>query len=225
MAWGQCKGYGLQSGHFLLEAKEIADINSKGGVFCDHMQTLTSSAIVSYRLLERTTFSGQMLFASGLRTAENEEAKTNSSHSPSYTDVQFFDRACIPAPLGRAEIPARVRYHQPVGSEIFHQSGGRQYWAGRGSCGDAEIVLFSRSMVLLVRMLKRAPSRVFGSTTSSTYPKGTPPVWWSPAALLDGPFQHPSWAWSRIKVMKWMQTVVTGSRVFLFGGYGPCPDR
>ncbi|QOJ36713.1 MAG: TonB-dependent receptor [Nitrospira sp.] len=85
VAWGQCKGYGLQSGHFLLEAKEITDVNSRGGVFCDHMQTLTSSAIVSYRLLERTTFTGQMLFASGLRTAENEDAKTNSTHSPSYT--------------------------------------------------------------------------------------------------------------------------------------------
>jgi outer membrane receptor protein involved in Fe transport len=85
VAWGQCKGYGLQSGHFLLEAKEIADINSRGGVFCDHMQTLTSSAIMTYRFLERTTVTGQMLFASGLRTAENEEAKTNSTHSPSYT--------------------------------------------------------------------------------------------------------------------------------------------
>ncbi|MCE7979343.1 MAG: hypothetical protein DYH03_20085 [Nitrospira sp. NTP1] len=71
VAWGQCKGYGLQSGHFLLEAKEIADINSRGGVFCDHMQTLTSSAVVTYKFLERTTMTGQMLFASGLRTAEN----------------------------------------------------------------------------------------------------------------------------------------------------------
>ncbi|WP_187299242.1 TonB-dependent receptor [Nitrospira moscoviensis] len=85
LAWGQCKGYGLQSGHFLLEQKEIDDISSRGGVFCDHMQTLTSSAVVSYRLQERTTFTGQMLFASGLRTAVDEEAKTNSSHSPSYT--------------------------------------------------------------------------------------------------------------------------------------------
>ena len=75
---GQCKGYGLQSGHFLLDAKEISDINSRGGVFCDHSQTLTSSAIVTYRFLERTTVTGQMLFGSGLRTAENEEAKTNS---------------------------------------------------------------------------------------------------------------------------------------------------
>lgn len=85
VAWGQCKGYGLQSGHFLLEAKEIADINSSGGVFCDHMQTITSSAAVSYRILERTTMTGQMLFGSGLRTAADEDAKTNSSHSPSYT--------------------------------------------------------------------------------------------------------------------------------------------
>ena len=31
IAWGQCKGYGLQSGHFFLEAAEIADIKSAGG--------------------------------------------------------------------------------------------------------------------------------------------------------------------------------------------------
>jgi outer membrane receptor protein involved in Fe transport len=97
VAWGQCKGYGLQSGHFLLEASEIADINSKGGIFCDHMQTLTSSAVVSYRLLERTTFSGQMLFASGLRTAE-EGGKTNSTNSPSYTIYNLSVTHVVPLP-------------------------------------------------------------------------------------------------------------------------------
>jgi outer membrane receptor protein involved in Fe transport len=98
VAWGQCKGYGLQSGHFLLEAKEIADINSRGGVFCDHMQTLTSSAVVTYKLLERTTMTGQMLFASGLRTAENDEAKTNSTHSPSYTIYNLSLAHVFPLP-------------------------------------------------------------------------------------------------------------------------------
>ncbi|HET9962615.1 MAG TPA: TonB-dependent receptor, partial [Nitrospiraceae bacterium] len=96
VAWGQCKGYGLQSGHFLLDAKEIADINS--GVFCDHMQTVTSSAVVTYRLLERTTFTGQMLFSSGLRTAADEEAKTNSTHSPSYTIYNFSISHVFPLP-------------------------------------------------------------------------------------------------------------------------------
>ena len=85
VAWGQCKGYGLQSGHFLLDQKEINDINSPGGVFCDHTQMITSSAVVAYRFLERTMISGQMLFGSGLRTAADDEAKTNSTHSPSHT--------------------------------------------------------------------------------------------------------------------------------------------
>ncbi len=97
VAWGQCKGYGLQSGHTLLEASEIADINSKGGVHCDHQQTLTSSAVVAYRFLERTTLTGQMLFASGLRTAE-EGGKTNSTHSPSYTIYNFSIAHVIPLP-------------------------------------------------------------------------------------------------------------------------------
>ncbi|MCE9537055.1 MAG: TonB-dependent receptor [Nitrospirae bacterium] len=97
VAWGQCKGYGLQSGHFLLEAAEITDINSKGGVNCDHQQTLTSSAVVAYRFLERTTLTGQMLFSSGLRTAE-EGGKTNSTHSPSYTTYNMSLTHVIPLP-------------------------------------------------------------------------------------------------------------------------------
>ena len=97
VAWGQCKGYGLQSGHVLLEQKEISDINSRGGVFCDHSQTLTSSGVVAYRFLERTTLTGQMLFASGLRTAEA-GGKTNSTHSPSYTIYNMSLTHVIPLP-------------------------------------------------------------------------------------------------------------------------------
>jgi outer membrane receptor protein involved in Fe transport len=97
VAWGQCKGYGLQSGHVLLDQKEISDINSRGGVFCDHSQTLTSSGVVAYRFLERTTLTGQMLFASGLRTAEA-GGKTNSTHSPSYTIYNMSLTHVIPLP-------------------------------------------------------------------------------------------------------------------------------
>lgn len=101
VAWGQCKGYGLQSGHFLLEQKEIDDINSQGGVFCDHSQFMTSSAILSYKFLERTTVTGQMLYGSGLRTAANEDAKTNSTHSPSYTTYNLSIAHVIPLPWDR----------------------------------------------------------------------------------------------------------------------------
>jgi outer membrane receptor for ferrienterochelin and colicins len=68
----------------LLEAKEIADINTPGGVFCDHSQLITSSAVVAYRFRERTNISGQMLYGSGLRT-NDEGAFTNSSHFESWT--------------------------------------------------------------------------------------------------------------------------------------------
>ena len=97
IAWGQCKGYGLQSGHFLLEAAEIADIKSKSGIHCDHQQTLTSSAVVSYRILDRTTLTGQMFYASGLRTAVN-GGKTNSTHSPSYTIYNLSIAHVVPLP-------------------------------------------------------------------------------------------------------------------------------
>ena len=85
VAWGRCKANGLQSGNYLLDTKEITDINTAGGVFCDHSQTITSSAVAAYRFRERTTISGQMLYGSGLRTAVSEDAFTNSSHFPSWT--------------------------------------------------------------------------------------------------------------------------------------------
>jgi len=85
VAWGRCKGNGLQSGNYLLDAKEITDINTAGGVFCDHSQTMTSSAVVAYRFPFNTTVSGQMLYGSGLRTSDSEDAFTNSSHFESWT--------------------------------------------------------------------------------------------------------------------------------------------
>ncbi len=97
VAWGQCKGYGLQSGQYLLDQAEINDITSGSGVFCDHSQFVTSSAVLTYRLLERTFISGQMLYAYGLRTAE-EGAKTNSSHEPSYTVYDLSLTHTIPLP-------------------------------------------------------------------------------------------------------------------------------
>jgi len=98
VAWGRCKGSGLQSGQYLLDQKEIDDINSPGGVFCDHSQTMTSSAVLTYRFSERTMIAGQMLYGSGLRTAANEEAKTNSTHLPSYTVYNASVTHVVPLP-------------------------------------------------------------------------------------------------------------------------------
>ncbi|HEX3203369.1 MAG TPA: TonB-dependent receptor [Nitrospiraceae bacterium] len=97
VAWGQCKGYGLQSGHFLLEQGEINDLNSRGGVFCDHSQFVTSSAVLTYRFLERTTVTGQMLYGSGLRTAE-QGAATNSTHEDSHTVYNLSIAHVFPLP-------------------------------------------------------------------------------------------------------------------------------
>lgn len=84
VAWGRCKGFGLQSGHFLLHTHELEDIQSSGGVFCDHSQTITSSAVVTYRPFTNTTITAQMLFGSGLRSAE-EGQRTNSGTEDSNT--------------------------------------------------------------------------------------------------------------------------------------------
>ena len=41
-------------------------------------------------------------------------------------------------------------------------------------------------------MVKTIPNGVLTSATSSTYPKGSPAVWPSAAALLDDHFDHPA---------------------------------
>ena len=84
VAWGQSKGYGLQSGHFLLHEHELNDIRTSEGVFTDHSQTMTSSAVLTWRPWQRTTITGQMLYGSGLRSA-SDGARTNSGHADSHT--------------------------------------------------------------------------------------------------------------------------------------------
>ncbi len=95
VAWGQCKGYDLQSGHFLLHEPELVDIESRGGVFCDHSQDITSSAAVTYRPFPRTTITAQMLFGSGLRKAEPGQ-KTNSGHEDSNTTYNLSLTHVVP---------------------------------------------------------------------------------------------------------------------------------
>lgn len=97
IAWGQSKGYGLESGHFLLEQAEIDAINARGA-FTDHMQLVTSSAVLSYKFLERTTMTGQMLYGSGTRRGEG--AAVNTQHNPSYTTYNLSIAHVIP--MGRA---------------------------------------------------------------------------------------------------------------------------
>ena len=97
VAWGQCKGYGLQSGHFLLHEEELSDIDTSSGVFCDHMQEVTSSAVLTYRVFKDTTITGQMLFGSGLRTAATGQ-KTNSQSADSITTYNFSIAHVIPLP-------------------------------------------------------------------------------------------------------------------------------
>ena len=135
VAWGQCKGYGLQSGQFLLDNKEINDINSQGGVFCDHSQFITSSAVLAYRFLERTTVSGEMLYGSGLRTAANDEAKTNSSHFPSYTTYNASITRMIPLPWDQQKMLIGFDFINMFDQKYFYNTGGGSIGLGIAHAG------------------------------------------------------------------------------------------
>ena len=122
VAWGRCKGYGLQSGQYLLDQSEIDDIFSNGGVFCDHSQLMTSSAVLAYAFSERTTLSGQMLYASGLRTAEP-GAKTNSSSEPSYTVYHASISHVIPLPWDQQKMLIGFDIINMFNEQYFYNSG------------------------------------------------------------------------------------------------------
>lgn len=122
VGWGQCKGYGLQSGQFLLDQRTINDISSPGGVFCDHSQFVTSSAVLNYRLFEQTHISGQMLYGYGLRTAE-EGARTNSTHEPSYTVFNASITHVIPLPWDNQKMLLGFDLINLFNEKYFYNSG------------------------------------------------------------------------------------------------------
>ena len=93
VAWGQSKAKGLESGHFLLEQAEIDAINSRS-VYLDHMQEVTSSAVLSYVFKERTTVTGQMLYGSGVRRGDGVDV--NRFHVPSYTTYNLSLNHIVP---------------------------------------------------------------------------------------------------------------------------------
>ncbi len=123
VAWGRCKANGLQSGNYLLDTKEITDINTAGGVFCDHSQTMTSSAVAAYRFRERTTLSGQMLYGSGLRTSVSEDAFTNSSHFPSWTTYNASATHVFTLPWDQQKLLVGVDVINLLDQTYFYNTG------------------------------------------------------------------------------------------------------
>ena len=79
VAWGAMQRiWTYNPDTFCCTNHELEDIESSGGVFCDHSQTITSSAVVTYRPFTNTTVTAQMLFGSGLRRTPPGGQKTNS---------------------------------------------------------------------------------------------------------------------------------------------------
>jgi len=134
VAWGRCKANGLQSGQYLLDTKTIADINTPGGVFCDHSQLMTSSAVAAYRFRERTTVSGQMLYGSGLRT-NDEGAFTNPSHFQSHTTYNASVTHVFPLPWGKQKMLVGFDVINVLDQTYFYNTGGGSIGLGIAHAG------------------------------------------------------------------------------------------
>ncbi len=135
VAWGRCKGNGLQSGQYLLDAKEIADINTAGGVFCDHSQLITGSAVVAYRFPFKTMLSGQMLYGSGLRTAESDQALTNSSHFQSWTIYNVSISHTFTLPWDQQKMLVGFDIINMLDQKYFYNTGGGSIGLGIAHAG------------------------------------------------------------------------------------------
>jgi len=142
VGWGQCKGYGLQSGQYLLDNKQIADINSPGGVFCDHSQFVTSSAVVTYRILERTNLTGQMLYGYGFRSSADADAKTNSSHVPSYTVYNASLTHVIPLPWDNQKMLLGFDIINLLDQQYFYNTGEGSIGLGIAHAGTPRSYFF-----------------------------------------------------------------------------------
>jgi outer membrane receptor for ferrienterochelin and colicins len=134
VAWGRCKANGLQSGNYLLDTQTIADINTAGGVFCDHSQLMTSSAVAAYRFQERTTVSGQMLYGSGLRT-NDEGALTNSSHFQSHTTYNASVTHVFPLPWDQQKMLVGFDVINVLDQQYFYNTGGGSIGLGIAHAG------------------------------------------------------------------------------------------
>lgn len=135
VAWGRCKANGLQSGNYLLDTKEITDINSAGGVFCDHSQTITSSAVAAYRFRQQTTISGEMLYGSGLRTAVSDEALTNSSHFQSWTTYNASITHMLTLPWDKQKMLVGFDVINLLDQKYFYNTGGGSIGLGVAHAG------------------------------------------------------------------------------------------
>ncbi|HTO43582.1 MAG TPA: TonB-dependent receptor [Burkholderiales bacterium] len=84
LAWQQAQGKNINSSQFFFGADELQYIASHW-IYLDHDQTLTGSAGVSYTW-QKTTFTGNLLYGSGLRT-DSPEGVPNGAHVPGYVTV------------------------------------------------------------------------------------------------------------------------------------------
>ena len=123
VAWGQCKGYGLQSGHFLLEAEGDHGYQfTERGVLRSHAdddkfgdcELSAPGADDDYRA---------DVVCVGIAYSGERRGQDQFSHSPSYTVYNFSIAHVFPLPWEGQKFLVGVRYHQSAGPEIFHQPG------------------------------------------------------------------------------------------------------
>lgn len=85
VAFGQQKGKNIISNQYLIDPSDLAYI-ADHYIFTDHSQAITASAGFSY-LWDRTLFSVDMIYGSGLRT--DTDTVPNGASVPSYTQVNL----------------------------------------------------------------------------------------------------------------------------------------
>jgi outer membrane receptor protein involved in Fe transport len=103
---------------------------------------MTSSAVVTYRLLERTNVTGQMLYGSGLRTSVDDDAKTNSSHFASHTVYNASLTHVIPLPWENQKMLLGFDIINLLDQQYFYNTGEGSIGLGIAHAGTPRSYFF-----------------------------------------------------------------------------------
>jgi outer membrane receptor protein involved in Fe transport len=102
LSFTRARGKTVETGQFNFDPDELAFINANW-VHLDHEQRLSASGGVAYRWGDSTTFSGDVLYGSGLRNGF-----ANTEHLPSYTQVNLAAERSFDFGSGFGKISGRL---------------------------------------------------------------------------------------------------------------------
>lgn len=138
MAFSKALGTNIETGQFHFGDDELAAIANQW-VHLDHDQSLTASAGFAYRMANKLTVSGDLLYGSGLRSGF-----VNNEHLPTYTTVNLALAKSFDADSVFGKLDARISV-QNLFDSVYQLRDGSGIGVGAPQFGQRRTVYFKVS--------------------------------------------------------------------------------